>query len=1383
MAEDPAMQADRSAWADADQADADLLAALSAVWSEPLQRLYDRSPTAAPAARERRARRDASGWSTAHEALEHLSPDRACARRLPEVLAALRDHADGGGRIVEAEASGRRALGEAAARVARAEEKRRAMCVARVARVAAGDWTYATAKPLKGATRRRLLEAKLDRGWRVLWELRRDRVVVVWFVVPHDAISRRARQIDAAELRSARPLGDGDDEEVPLDPLGNTPLCCYAVRLDDLPRLVAGDWTPPMALTAPERAVVANDAPSATLLLGRSGTGKTICTVSRMLLDAERFPGETRVFVARSRRLVDHVGRMLKRHGDDGATLATLDDFVAGLAAPATYEPRRRIRSFLKGSAEAVVKGAALEEADFLAEAFNNRTRLRSADDRRDACRIRARYDRELAARGLWDDADRARAVAARLLADRGARAFDRVYVDEVQDSTQAELMVLALACGGDAARLWLAGDTAQAVTYGVHFRFAEVRSALYRCCEAAARAAARDEAHGELPRPRRRPRRRRGRARRAARRLPEALDKLPRDEAMARAPPARRAPVGLGGLFGGAAAMRRFGPLPLQLEAELMLLYTGITRCRTQLLFCEAKTPAGGAFARWLLDRDLAEKFTPPRDDERIFLTRDEWRAPRTSRTGPRAPAAPRRRGGLRARRRRRGGRGGARRPRGGGARRRRRRRRRRRAVAGCLRGRRATPRALRAAPGDAARECRLAILQRCMVGDEARDAADALRDILDLDAQLDGGAAATEYLRVTWDGGDGSDQYGIKAALDERYEVVEFDWLWEDARPGEVHVHFATRADARDAKNFLSSGEDEDLAGLQVTGHFISADDFAAAKASYDDLLAAKAADRAAEEAAMPAAKADDEAATAPTPKPARRLAPPREHLLQSAADGIVSLESFGFTERSVHRAERQILFGVRAPDTSTLDCRACGRIMLPEKFSNREIKRKQGARCKDCQAADLLAAVYSDDKFFDGPLGVLANLMESGGVPMNEDYQRIIGYGVNAARLKTEPVAPWRYAHRKIGQKLDEYGEPSIENPNFFETLAQVRKYLELHGADGVTKTGDIDEAPLTFRRDDANEITDCFDPKGAASFLDRGLRHEHLPRIIELLVNDIAMIISARAPESRPLLKLWVDVAQKAAKGKDAHDSFPTAAATLVASSLRFAKSIGFQGDDDLSSRLITTAGLALRSGRADALAAYQQNDGPKLVAAAEAAGGAGKIAATVFSGTSRAPSTDGGERAAALPATVKCADCSVTAGLCEYAGSKGESFHLCPGCYRYRVTENPAAKFKRVSGAPEAEDRKSADAAACETSVVDFENRRMLATLARLNCNVSPSTKTILREEMIDLDALIACKPNDYAEIGIGAMDQHRLFSIQPTLMKMKESGEGPWELS
>ena len=35
-------------------------------------------------------------------------------------------------------------------------------------------------------------------------------------------------------------------------------------------------------------------------------------------------------------------------------------------------------------------------------------------------------------------------------------------------------------AVGGDASRLWLAGDPAQAITSGVSFRFADVRSALH---------------------------------------------------------------------------------------------------------------------------------------------------------------------------------------------------------------------------------------------------------------------------------------------------------------------------------------------------------------------------------------------------------------------------------------------------------------------------------------------------------------------------------------------------------------------------------------------------------------------------------------------------------------------------------------------------------------------------------------------------------------------------------------------------------------------------------------------------------------------------------------------------------------------------------------
>ena len=52
---------------------------------------------------------------------------------------------------------------------------------------------------------------------------------------------------------------------------------------------------------------------------------------------------------------------------------------------------------------------------------------------------------------------------------------YDKLYVDEVQDYTQAEIAFFYLLCkkGG----LFLAGDTAQSVEYGVAFGFEEVRS------------------------------------------------------------------------------------------------------------------------------------------------------------------------------------------------------------------------------------------------------------------------------------------------------------------------------------------------------------------------------------------------------------------------------------------------------------------------------------------------------------------------------------------------------------------------------------------------------------------------------------------------------------------------------------------------------------------------------------------------------------------------------------------------------------------------------------------------------------------------------------------------------------------------------------------
>lgn len=60
-----------------------------------------------------------------------------------------------------------------------------------------------------------------------------------------------------------------------------------------------------------------------------------------------------------------------------------------------------------------------------------------------------------------------------------GVLPIDSLFVDEVQDFTQAELYVLAKLCR-DPNNLFLAGDTAQSIALGVDFRFTDVRQIFY---------------------------------------------------------------------------------------------------------------------------------------------------------------------------------------------------------------------------------------------------------------------------------------------------------------------------------------------------------------------------------------------------------------------------------------------------------------------------------------------------------------------------------------------------------------------------------------------------------------------------------------------------------------------------------------------------------------------------------------------------------------------------------------------------------------------------------------------------------------------------------------------------------------------------------------
>ena len=62
--------------------------------------------------------------------------------------------------------------------------------------------------------------------------------------------------------------------EVLLDALGNVPLKLYDVNFDNIDDIATSSWTPQMSLIDEERKVV--EAKGTVLLLGRSGTGKTI---------------------------------------------------------------------------------------------------------------------------------------------------------------------------------------------------------------------------------------------------------------------------------------------------------------------------------------------------------------------------------------------------------------------------------------------------------------------------------------------------------------------------------------------------------------------------------------------------------------------------------------------------------------------------------------------------------------------------------------------------------------------------------------------------------------------------------------------------------------------------------------------------------------------------------------------------------------------------------------------------------------------------------------------------------------------------------------------------------------------------------------------------
>eukprot|EP00956_Cyclotella_meneghiniana_P013913 scaffold20482_cov23-Cyclotella_meneghiniana.AAC.4 len=194
----------------------------------------------------------------------------------------------------------------------------RSFFVRRMQQLANGDRSRILQKRLKGS-QSAIFETYLEQksGFRILWTEEAD-TIVVWFVAKHKAVSRLMRLIDDAKSRSARQhLPEALVEEdyqrpatadnILLD-VGNAPLKVYDLNFNALEDVTKESWTPQLHLTDEERSVV--EADGTVLLLGRSGTGKTVCICNRMELDRLRFqhdPSFKQLFVSRSSRLCRYV--------------------------------------------------------------------------------------------------------------------------------------------------------------------------------------------------------------------------------------------------------------------------------------------------------------------------------------------------------------------------------------------------------------------------------------------------------------------------------------------------------------------------------------------------------------------------------------------------------------------------------------------------------------------------------------------------------------------------------------------------------------------------------------------------------------------------------------------------------------------------------------------------------------------------------------------------------------------------------------------------------------------------------------------------------------------------------------------------------------------
>ena len=270
-------------------------------------------------------------------------------------------------------------------------------------------------------------------------------------------------------------------DQVLLSPDANTPLKIYELRSSsDLRRMQEEGWEPPLRLTSKEHAVLQER--GTVLLLGRSGTGKTICIANKMAWDREDCKaqgGLSQLFVARSGKICRMVGSLQGcsaglAAADGAGSSTTLRELkkverqvmsaLGVVSQPDKHVDYNRfksevfpasvrgskldalvvwtaMRTFIKGSFEAVIRGQPVEENVFI-DFGESRLRL-TPEQRREAYHAYTLARAYYCTHGLYDDCDKMLEIHNALRAGAALPTdlrFYKVYVDEVQDLTNLTL-------------------------------------------------------------------------------------------------------------------------------------------------------------------------------------------------------------------------------------------------------------------------------------------------------------------------------------------------------------------------------------------------------------------------------------------------------------------------------------------------------------------------------------------------------------------------------------------------------------------------------------------------------------------------------------------------------------------------------------------------------------------------------------------------------------------------------------------------------------------------------------------------------------------------------------------------------------------------------